>query len=318
MKHLCFLLLLCTSTFWGQSSVILDKQNKEPIPFATISFGDGRGTFAGDYGEFYFTKKKYPDIDSLFISAIGYKEVGVATKDLPSQILLSTETNLLSEVVVSAPKKGKFKTKKIKALTHQDINACWLPTVESEVAVLLNRIEGKSSKIAALHLPINAEAKYKSKGKGNVPTVFRIQFYENDKGKPGLPFPHEKIVFLVGHEEDKVFELDILDKRIFIPNEGIFASLQVLGYANPEGKLAQSKKYREIKTRAGIKKISTAFRPLLPFSNNLPNAQTFVRRVFHNNKKWQVFDERYNENSNLIQGNHRNYAMGAVMHVYQE
>ena len=292
MKHLSFLLLLYTSTFFGQSSVILDANTKEAIPFATISFGDGRGTFAGDEGEFYFTKKKYPDIDSLFISAIGYKEVGVATLNLPSQILVPQET-------------------------HQDINACWLPTVESEVAVLLKRVEGKSSKIAALYLPINAEAQYK-KNKGKVSTVFRVQFYENNSGKPGLPFPHEKIVFLINDLEDKVFTLDILDKRIFIPNEGIFASLQVLGYANPKGKLAQSKKYREIKTRAGIKKISTAFRPLLPFSNELPNAQTFVRRVFYNNKKWQVFDERYNENSNLIQGNHRNYAMGAVMHVYQE
>jgi hypothetical protein len=318
MKLLCALLLLCVLPVLGQKSVILDEQSKEPVSFATISFGDGRGTFAGEDGGFLFTKKKYADIDSLFISAIGYQEKGIATADLPLKILLSPETNFLSEVIVSAPKKGKFKTKKLKAETHQDINACWLPTVESEVAVLFKRIEGKSSKIAKLLLPVNAEAQYKSKGKGKVSTVFRIQFYENSGGKPGLPFPHEKIVFLVSDEEDKVFELDILSKRIFIPENGIFASLQVMGYADKEGKLAQSKKYREIKTRAGIKKISTAFRPLLPFSNDRPQQKTFVRRVFLNNKKWQVFDERYNENSNLIQGNHRNYAMGAVMHVYQE
>ena len=318
MKYLFYLLLFCASSLWSQSTVILDAQTKEPVAFATISFGDGRGTFASDDGRFSFTRKKYADIDSLFISSIGYKEEGISAMNLPAIILLVPETNLLSEVVVSAPKKGKFKTKKLKAETHQDINACWLPTVESEVAVLFNRIEGKSSKIASLQLPINAEAQYKSKGKGKVSTVFRIQFYENDGGKPGLPYPHEKIVFLVSDLEDKVFELDILSKRIFIPENGLFASLQVLGYADQEGKLAQSKKYREIKTRAGIKKISTAFRPLLPFSNDRPSQQTFVRRVFLNNKKWQVFDERYNENSNLIQGNHRNYAMGAIMHVYQE
>lgn len=318
MKQLCILFIFSTSALLSQTAVILDAVTKEPVPFATVSFGDGRGTFASENGGFHFTEKKYPDIDSLFISSIGYKEVGVAASNLPTMILLQQETNLLTEVVVSAPKKGKYKTKKIKAITHQDINACWLPTVESEVAVLLNRIEGKSTKIASLLLPINAEAKYKSKGKGNVPTVFRIQFYENDNGKPGLPFPHEKIVFLINHEEDKVFELDMVNKRIFIPKEGIYASMQVLGYADQKGKLAQSKKYREVQTRAGIKKISTAFRPLLPFSNALPNKQTFVRRIFHNDKKWQVFDERYNENSNLIKGNHRNYAMGAVMHVYQE
>lgn len=318
MKFLFSLLLLCSLPLIGQNPVILDVQTKQPVSFATISFGDGRGTFASEDGGFLFTKKRYADIDSLFISAIGYKEVGVSTENLPLRILLTPETNLLSEVVVSAPKKGKFKTTKLKPETHQDINACWLPTVESEVAVLFERIEGKSSKIATLQLPVNAETQYKSKGKGNVSTVFRIQFYENDGGKPGLPFPHEKIVFLISDEEDKVFELDILSKRIFIPENGIFASLQVLGYADKEGKLVQSKKYREIKTRAGIKKISTSFRPLLPFSNDRPQQKTFVRRIFLNNKKWQVFDERYNENSNLIQGNHRNYAMGAIMHVYQE
>lgn len=318
MKHLFYIFFLCSAGGWSQNCKIIDAQTKEPVPFATISFGNGKGTFAGDDGRFYFTQKTYVDIDSLFISSIGYKEAGVAANDVPLQILLTPETNVLSEVVVTAPKKGKFKTKKLKPDTHQDINACWLPTVESEVAVFFERIEGKSSKIATLQLPINAEAQYTSKGKGKVSTVFRVQFYENDSGKPGLPFPHEKIVFLISDQEDKVFELDILSKRIFIPENGLFASLQVLGYADKNGKLAQSKKYREIKTREGIKRISTAFRPLLPFSNERPQQQTFVRRVFLNNKKWQVFDERYNENSNLIQGNHRNYAMGAIMHVYPD
>ena len=318
MKYVLYFLLLTSAQTWAQSITILDEQTKDPVSFATISFGDGRGTFAGDDGRFSFTSKKYADIDSLFISSIGYQEKGFSTKNLPTTILLLQETNLLSEVVISAPKRGKFKTKKIKPETHQDLNACWLPTVESEVAVLFNRIDKKSSKIATLQLPINAEAQYKSKGKGNVPTVFRIQFYENDEGKPGLPFPHEKITFLINNEEDKIFELDILSKHIFIPENGLFASIQVLGYADKNGKLAQSKKYREVKTKAGIKKISTAFRPLLPFSNERPEQKTFVRRVFLNNKEWQVFDEKYNKSSNLIKGNYHNYAMGAIMHVYQE
>ena len=318
MKYVFYFFLFYSAQIWTQSTIILDVQTKDPVSFATISFGDGRGTFAGEDGRFSFSSKKYSDIDSLFISSIGYKKKGVFVKNLPSNIFLSPETNLLSEVVISAPKKGKFKTKKIKPETHQDINACWLPTVESEVAVLFNRIEGKSSKIAALQLPINAESQYKSKGKGNIPTVFRVQFYENEEGKPGLPFSHEKIVFLINNEEDKIFELDILSKRIFIPKKGLYASIQVLGYADLEGKLAQSKKYREIKTKAGVKKISTAFRPLLPFSNERSGQKTFVRRVFLNNREWQVFDENYNEGSNLIKSNHRNYAMGAIMHVYQE
>ena len=94
--------------------------------------------------------------------------------------------------------------------------------------------------------------------------------------------------------------------------------MQVLGYANDQGALIQSKKYREIKTTRGIQKIPTAFRPLLPFSNELTGQDTYVRRVFLNNRKWQVFDETYNKNSKLIQYGHRNYGLGAAFRVYEE
>lgn len=306
------------STITAQNPVIVDVQSKDVVPFATISFGDGRGTFASEDGRFAFSRKRYKDIDSLFISSIGYEEKSLSTLKLTDSIFLTPATNQLKEVVVTGAPKGKYKTKKIKPFTHQEINGCWLPTVESELAVSFERYEGKKTKIAALQLPINAEAQYKSKGKAKVPTVYRVNFYYNENGKPGAPILHPDIVFLIPSEADKSFLLEIADENIFIPKNGLFAGIQVLGYADKNGELAQSKKYREIETREGIKKISTAFRPLLPFTNQLSGKKTFVRRVFLNQRKWQVFDENYNENSNLIQGNHRNYGMGAVMHVYQE
>lgn len=313
-----FLLLLLSTTVFSQKTIVLDDSSNTPIPFATISFGDGRGTFASEDGGFDFSKKKYPDIDSLFISAVGYKQVGIATLNLPQKVSLSPERSQLSEVIITAPKLGKFKIKKQKPTTHTDIFTCWLPTVESEVAVRFDRYEGKSTQIEKLMLPINAESQYKTKGKGKYATIFRIQFYENNNGLPGKAIAHEKIVFPISEKEDKIFELDITPQRIFIPKTGIFASLQVLGYADTQGLLVQSKKYREVKTRKGIQKISTSFRPLLPFSNKLAGQQTFVRRIFFNKRRWQVFNKKYNRNSKLIQTGHRNYGMGATLRVYQE
>ncbi len=302
----------------AQKFQVIDEVLKVPISFATISFGDGRGTFAGEDGVFDFPKEKYPDIDSLHISAIGYTEKGFSTKEIPTTIALQPEASELSEVIVTAPKRGKYKTKKQKPVTHEDIHTSWLPTVESEVAVLFKRYEGESTRIAKILLPINAETQYKSKGKGKFATIFRIQFYKNDNGLPGKAIVHEKIVFAIDQDTQKIFELDIQSKQIFIPEEGIFASLQVLGYADDNGKLMQSKKYREIKTKRGIQKISTAFRPLLPFTNEFPLQKTYVRRIFLNNKKWQVFDETYNENSNLIKSGFRHYGMGVTFHVFEE
>ena len=312
------LFLFISLSAFSQKFQVIDALAKTPVSFATISFGDGRGTFAGEDGVFDFEQKKYADIDSLHISAIGFKEQAFSTSNIPPSIALMPEASQLSEVIVTAPRRGKFKTKKLKAVTHSDIHTSWLPTVESEVAVLFKRYEEKSTRIATLKIPINAETQYQSKGKGKYATIFRIQFYDNEQGAPGKPIVHEKIVFAIDQEAEKVFELDIQAKQIFIPENGVFASIQVLGYANNEGKLAQSKKYREVKTRRGIKKISTAFRPLLPFTNQLSSQKTYVRRIFLNNRKWQVFDKTYNENSNLIKSGSRNYGMGATMHVFED
>ena len=319
MKQLQFLLILLFSSLaFSQTYFILDAKEKTPVSFATISFGDGRGTFAGAEGEFNFPKDKYADIDSIFISSIGYKELGLSTSAIPKKIMITPETNQLSEVIVTAPKRGKFKKRTLDPTTHTDYFSCWLPTVESEVAVLFNRYEGQSSKIAKLLLPINSEKKYRKKGNLKFSTLFRVQFYANDNGKPGAPIQYGDIVFNVNQDNDEIYELDLNRFNVFIPETGIFASLQVLGYADPKGKLLQNKKYNEVKTRRGIEKISTTFRPLLPFTAALPSQQTFVRRVFFNNKKWQIFDKSYNENSKLIQTGQNNYGMGSILHVYKD
>lgn len=318
MKHtIQALTILFPIVICAQTITIRDAQSKEIIPFATISFGDGMGNFADEEGQFEFSKEKYSDVDTLFISAMGYSEKSVPTLALLEEVLLNSEVSQLSEVVVSAVKTGKFKFRKEKAITHTDLFACWLPTVESEVAVLFKRYEANPTQISKLFLPINAESEYESKGKGKFATIFRVQFYENSNGSPGNAIGYENVVFPINEKEDKVFELDVLSKSIYIPESGIFVSLQVLGYADDDGKLVQTKKYREVKTARGVQKISTSFRPLLPFTNKLIGQNTYVRRVFLNDKKWQIFDKSYNERSKLIQSGHRNYGMGAEFKVFE-
>lgn len=302
----------------AQEIQVLDSISQEPIAYATISFGDGLGTFADEAGLFSFSRKKYSDVDSLFISAMGYAEKSVVYHEALQSIYLKPVISQLGEVILSAPKLGKFKNKKQKATTHDDLFSCWLPTVESEVAVFFERDEGRPSQITKLMLPINAETEYRSKGKGKFATIFRIQFYDNKGGLPGEQIGYENVVFAMDEKAEKIFEVDLSSKSIFIPETGIFASLQVLGYANDQGGLAQTKKYREVKTPRGIQKISTSFRPLLPFTRGLPHQNTYVRRIFLNNKKWQVFDQTYNKNSKLIQGGQRNYDMGAEFKVYED
>ncbi|WP_072994495.1 carboxypeptidase-like regulatory domain-containing protein [Pseudozobellia thermophila] len=319
-RYLSVILILASCWVKAQEVKIIDAKDRSPVAFATISFGNGLGTFADEDGHFTFSAKKYPDIDTLYISALGYSEKAVLIpRATPTQTVeLEPEIAQLAEVIVSAPKKGKFRVRRQKAETHKDIFACWLPTVESEIAVLFKRHEGQVSQISKLYLPVNAESEYKTKGKGKFATIFRVQFYENNNGSPGAGIPYENVVFAMDEKADKVFELDLLSNSIFIPESGLFVSIQVLGYADKEGKLVETKKYREIKTARGIQKISTSFRPLLPFVKGEADQRTFVRRIFFNDKKWQVFDRNYNPNSKLLQIGHRNYGMGAEFRVFED
>ncbi len=320
MKKLFPLLLLfLTQTVLGQYYTVLDSVQKSPISYATISFGNGNGTFADADGKFQFSKKWYPDIDSLYISALGHKETALATKSLPEQILLVQDIAELKEVIITAEKKRKYKTKRLAAEVHNDYFRCWLPTVESEIAVFFPKNSQKPTKIASVYLPVKVESSNRNASKEqSFSTLFKMQFYGNDNGFPGERLPYEDIIFNVTDKDKPNFELDVSEYKVYIPKEGIFISVQVLGYADKQGRLQQTKKYHEVETRKGIIKVSTTFRPLLPFTDKINGFKTFTRRVFYKNRTWQRFDREYSKNNNLIKNNDTNYGIGLKLNLYEE
>lgn len=319
-----FLLLLFIfihQSFTGQNIRFLDKDSGEPVSFATISFGNGLGSFANADGVFTFDKKRYKDVDSLFVSSMGYKDLHLATENLLSEYNMILEIDQLQEVVITSEKRGKFKTREIKPVPHSDYFSSWLPTVESEVAVLFQRMDGQTTKLATLLLPINVEESVAGKTSNTraFSTMVRAKFYENENGLPGKEINYGNVVFIINQNDKKpVFEVDLGDRNIFVPQNGLFVSIQVLGTTDAEGKLLQIKKYNEVKTPRGIQKISVTFRPLLPFTNTIAGEKTFVRRIFFNDRKWQTFNLNYNPNSELLVKGYNNYGMGAKLHVYEE
>ena len=107
MYKYLLLLLFCQLSF--SQIKVLDSISQSPVSYATVSFGNGQGIFADDDGVFYFTKKLYPDVDSLHISAIGFKNLNIAAENLPNQLLLQPQADALDEVVLSTNLNRKFK-----------------------------------------------------------------------------------------------------------------------------------------------------------------------------------------------------------------
>lgn len=320
--------LLITITFFliyaltsGQMVRFYDAETKEPVSFATISFGNGLGTHANANGEFLYQQKRYPNIDTLFVSALGYKDLTILTSKIKESYALEQGINQLKEVVITNKMRGKYKKRELKPISHSSYHDSWLQTVESEMAVLFKKFDNKPTQIATLLLPINIKEEVAGKV---VPvrkfsTLMRVKFYENKNDLPGNEIGYGNVVFNVTEKEKKeVFELDVLKNNIFIPENGLFVSIQVLGPTDPEGNLIQTKTYNEYETPGGIERIAISFRPLLPLTNQISGQKTLVRRIFFNDKKWQAFDFNYNPNSELLRKGYKNYGMGAKLHVYEE
>ncbi|OUS02113.1 hypothetical protein A9Q86_05535 [Flavobacteriales bacterium 33_180_T64] len=303
---------------------ITDKDTKYPVSFATISFGDGQGLFADDDGIFVFTKKLYKDVDSLFISALGYKDLALATINLPKIIEMQAEADKLDEVIVNARINRKFKKETIKPYLDDDYYKCWLPTIESEIAVFFPNDNEKLKKITSVQFPITLESRdWKKRKRSNAnkrkfSTLFKVKFYTNVNGFPGDVMTYANIVFRVTEKNGDAFELEVSEYDLFIPDNGFFVSIQVLGYTDQNGKLLPNKKYKEITSRNGIIKIPTNFRPLLPFTDEIDTHKTFIKRVFISGNTWVQFKKGNSIKSSLLKANLNNYGVGINFNVYKD
>lgn len=324
VKYIVFIISLHYSVFVVAQTAVKNSITRTPVSFATVSFGNGNGIFADGEGVFLFTKKIYPDIDTLYISAIGFKDFKIAALHLPKDIFLTPQVNELEEVLISTDLNRKFKIEKRKPTTHNDFFKCWLPTIESEIAVYFPNESETIKKITKVFFPLKIEAsEWKQRNRSNAKkrsfsTLFKVQFYDNIDGLPGNPINYDPITFIATEENKDLYKLDIEEQHIYVPKGGIFVSLQVLGYTDKNNRLLPNKKYKEIKTKTGIKKVPTTFRPLLPFTNKIPSINTYTKRVFINDEKW-LRHEKKNEKtpSSLITEGYNNYGIGIYLKVYK-
>lgn len=321
-----FLLIFIFSINWGvaQTTDIKEKETKYPVSYATISFGNGTGVFADDEGTFIVNKKLYPDVDTLFISALGYKSLKIAATNLPPIILMETQIDELNEVVIRTKIDRKFKEETLKPYLDDDYYHSWLPTIESEIAVFFPNEDEQLKKIVTVHFPITLESKdWEKREKKNAEkqpfsTLFKVKFYKNSDGFPGKELVYQTIVFRTTEKGGDVYNLDVSNYGIFMPEDGLFVSLQVLGYTDKVGKLLPNKKYKEIKTGGETVKIPTNFRPLLPFTDEIPENRTYVKRVFVNDNKWSRFEKGSDIQSALLRAGLNNYGMGLTFNVYKD
>jgi len=323
MRYILIIFLQLAILGHSQTKVV-DAATELPVSFATISFGNGHGLFADDDGKFVFTKKIYPDIDSLFISALGYKSVKIATVNLPQIIPMESQVNQLDEIIVANKPDRKFKLVKYKPYLDDDYYKCWLPTIASEIAVFIPKEGGAAQQLFKVQFPIALESKNwdkrhkKNAEKKAFSTLFKIRVYNNKEGLPGDALITAPLVVMATEQSGDYFEMNLDDYNVMIPDDGLFVSIQVLGYADTNGKLLPNKKYKEIKAPGGLVKIPTNFRPLLPFTDEIKDYRTFVRRIFILKNQWKAFIPNNGISSTLLDKGFYNYGIGIILKAFKE
>jgi hypothetical protein len=323
MRYIFIIFLLLTTL--GHSQIkIVEESTRLPVSFATISFGNGNGIFADDAGEFTFTRKIYPDVDSLFISALGYESVKLAAANLPDVITMQSRAHELDEIIISNKTDRKFKIIKYKPYLDDDYYRCWLPTIESEIAVFIPKKTKEDQQLYKVQFPIALESQnwekrhQKNAEKKAFSTLFKIRVYDNRDGLPGEALITEPLVFIATEKTGDYFEMNLEDYLVMIPDNGLFVSIQVLGYTNAKGKLLANKKYKEIKGPNGMVKIPTNFRPLLPFTDEIKDYRTFVKRIFVLNNQWRAFIPNNGISSTLLDKGFYNYGIGVTLKAFKD
>lgn len=70
------------------SSKLVDAKTKKEIPYATIQYGENKGTITNEEGDFSFILPKNGlEIDSVYVSSMGYEKVGFTLAQLQEEVI---------------------------------------------------------------------------------------------------------------------------------------------------------------------------------------------------------------------------------------
>ncbi|MEM6865424.1 MAG: carboxypeptidase-like regulatory domain-containing protein, partial [Bacteroidota bacterium] len=89
--------LSCATLLNAQSinSRLIDAKTQKGIPYATVQYGENQGVVTNEEGRFSFVMEKDSlDLDSIYISSLGYKKTGFSLNQLKDSMVLLKPSNI--------------------------------------------------------------------------------------------------------------------------------------------------------------------------------------------------------------------------------
>ncbi|MGM0635978.1 MAG: carboxypeptidase-like regulatory domain-containing protein [Bacteroidota bacterium] len=230
---LFLLVVLITHLSYSQNFVVYDAKEKQPLPFATVIYGEDKGAYADKNGKVELST----DADTIEVSMLGFKSKKIAVNQIQDSLFLEESQETLAEVKIN---ETATKTKKIKAkrkrksayLIKQRQVFTFLQPTEKLTDAYLNNVTFYFN---------NAFRGVKDKDglENGLKAVIRFNLFELDGGELGskiYEFPAE----LEMTEKDEMF-IDLSNLAILIPKDGLAFGLELVGLIDADGKFSENK-----------------------------------------------------------------------------
>jgi len=257
---------------FGQSfaveGVVFKHKSHEGLPFVSVGIKHStRGTSSDAAGHFSIEAKVE---DTLLFSAVGYRTLLAAAKDVKGPIYLHETSVALAPVTVTGRK--KLRTASIGSLKDNTLVSMGGP---NQYAMLLVPPPAVSSgELEEVSYMLQPDIRKNDRWK----TAVRIRVYANDNGSPGRDLLPENLVVAVGKVAKNV-TANVAAYAIVIPAEGIFIGLDFIGFFNEKGSfIPYSRHHPPLNLR-------------IPFTKHQPSSQTFSRFF---GTEWQAIQHRNN------------------------
>ncbi len=219
----CFISLTAFSQTIQFKSSIIDKETKEPVAYANISFLESdRGISSNEDGTFSLEIDKKMLKDKVHISCLNYKDTIVNAFALQNKNLtMQSKNEVLNEVVISKKVDKEFvidnyKRKNIKSTFGGSQSSPW-------IVAKYFKYKKEYDKTPYLKEIIV----YFGSMLGRKKSKFRIRLFKIDKdsGKPSEDLTRENIIAFSRKVDGKV-KINVFKYDIEFPKEGFFVGLE--------------------------------------------------------------------------------------------
>jgi hypothetical protein len=268
---LFILIFICfTGTLSSQKSEtisILDKVTNEVVPFATVYNLNGKtGFYSSPNGEI----KKSFLTDSIEISCVGYYPKKVAILPATNIILLEPRYYKIDEVVINPKKYKSLTLGYYKNKVNHSLNLA--QEGGTEMAVMIKNDLKKEAVLRKIIFALSVTAS--TRFNLDFTSVFRVNLYEiNDQLSIGELVNKTPLIF-TSKDLMKKTELDVFDKNIVIPDNGVFVAIEWLGKINN-------------KTNE-LEKAYDALEPFLSLTTK-PKGTLVYKRNIYSKENWKPF-----------------------------